>query len=139
MSTRSKLIHKGHYSAALMLGGAFAYYYHPLKRGFDSCWTVSDTSDSLLTMKAFNIVRMYKTNENLALNHVIASQKMLELFKAQGGVYVKAGQHMSSLFYLLPPVYCTTMRELNNRASARPFEEVKPMIEEELGEPIEAM
>lgn len=40
---------------------------------------------------------------------------------------------MSSLYYLLPREYCSTLSELHNRASAKPFEEILPVLRAELG------
>lgn len=65
--------------------------------------------------------------------HQRSAERLLRLFKKQGGVYVKAGQHMSSLYYLLPREYCATLSELHNRASAKPFEEILPVLRSELG------
>lgn len=49
--------------------------------------------------------------------HERNAKRLLNLFKKQGGIYVKAGQHMSSLTYVLPPQYCYVMRELHNKVS----------------------
>lgn len=67
--------------------------------------------------------------------HERSAKRLLKLFKKQGGVYVKAGQHMSSLYYLLPKEYCETLSELHNQASAQPFEKILPVLRSELGAP----
>jgi aarF domain-containing kinase len=70
------------------------------------------------------------------MEHIIhrrSAERLLSLFKKQGGVYVKAGQHMASLYYLLPKEYCTVLSELHNRASAQPFEAILPVIRDEMG------
>jgi hypothetical protein len=42
-------------------------------------------------------------------SHENAAKILLELFKKQGGVYVKAGQHIASLYYLLPIEVCSSV------------------------------
>ncbi len=41
------------------------------------------------------------------------------MFKKNGGVYIKAGQHIAAMFLLLPPEYTSTMRELQDAVRAR--------------------
>lgn len=65
------------------------------------------------------IAAEYKNSETLAVglvesetivlkrqSHEKAAKILLDLFKSQGGVYVKAGQHIASLYYLLPMEVC---------------------------------
>lgn len=65
--------------------------------------------------------------------HERSAKRLLKLFKVQGGIYVKAGQHMSSLYYLLPREYCSILAELHNRANAQSFEAILPVLRSELG------
>jgi aarF domain-containing kinase len=65
--------------------------------------------------------------------HQRSAERLLKLFKTQGGVYVKAGQHMSSLYYLLPKEYCSTLAVLHNQATSKPFESILPVLRSELG------
>lgn len=67
--------------------------------------------------------------------HQRSAERLLALFKKQGGIYVKAGQHMSSLWYLLPSEYCQIMTELHNKAMSKPFEAILPVLRNELGAP----
>lgn len=57
----------------------------------------------------------------------------MELFKKQGGLYVKCGQHLTSMYYLLPEEYCSTMRELTNRAAFVSYKAIAPVFKEEIG------
>jgi hypothetical protein len=61
------------------------------------------------------------------------AKRLLSLFKKQGGIYVKAGQHMSSLTYVLPPQYCHVMRELHNKAAYQEYEAIELAFVEEFG------
>ncbi|EOD28819.1 hypothetical protein EMIHUDRAFT_234481 [Emiliania huxleyi CCMP1516] len=71
--------------------------------------------------------------------HERNAARLLALCIANGGVYVKLGQHAAQLDYLLPPQYTRTLHQLfeHNRASS--YEDVSRVIEEELGAPPEAL
>lgn len=61
------------------------------------------------------------------------AQRLLGLCLSQGGVYVKAGQHLSSLSGLLPVEYTSTLSVVQDRAQARPWAEVAAVLTEDLG------
>ena len=67
--------------------------------------------------------------------HERNAARLLALCIANGGVYVKLGQHAAQLDYLLPPQDTRTLHQLfeHNRASS--YEDVSRVIEEELGAP----
>lgn len=77
--------------------------------------------------------RGQSSEEAAHIVHQRSAERLLRLFKKQGGVYVKAGQHMSSLYYLLPREYCSTLSELHSRATAQPYEAILPVLKSELG------
>ena len=52
---------------------------------------------------------------------------------ALSGVYVKVGQHLANLDYLIPDEYINTLAALFNGASPSSFEEVREVIKEDLG------
>ena len=49
-----------------------------------------------------------------------------------GGAYIKVGQYVGSLDYLLPPEYVQTMKVLHSNAPQSPLCDIKYVIEEEL-------
>ena len=49
-----------------------------------------------------------------------------------GGAYIKVGQYVGSLDYLLPPEYVQTMKVLHNDAPQSPLCDIQHVIEEEL-------
>lgn len=53
-----------------------------------------------------------------------------------GGVYIKVGQHLSSLDYLIPGEYTSCLKELLSRAPISPLEEVFAVIEEDLNDKV---
>ncbi|XP_030023635.2 aarF domain-containing kinase 1 [Manduca sexta] len=64
--------------------------------------------------------------------HQIGAEKLLDLCRANKGVYIKVGQHVGALDYLLPNEYVTTMRILHKNAPKNTVEELYSVIKEDL-------
>ncbi|XP_076164416.1 aarF domain containing kinase 1 [Ptiloglossa arizonensis] len=63
--------------------------------------------------------------------HKYGAEKLLELCCANKGVYIKVGQHIGALDYLLPPEYVHTMRVLHSSAPQSSFKDVLTVIKED--------
>ena len=61
------------------------------------------------------------------------AQKILQTFISLGPVYIKLGQWLSSRADILPQPYLEELAKLQDNVPATPFEEVKPIIEKDLG------
>lgn len=69
---------------------------------------------------------------NLKSNvHKYGAEKLLELCCANKGVYIKVGQHIGALDYLLPTEYVTTLRVLHSSAPQSSFKDVLTVIKED--------
>jgi hypothetical protein len=64
--------------------------------------------------------------------HQKAANRVLELCCLNRGVYVKVGQHMGALEYLLPIEYVNTMKILHSQAPANSLEEIYQVIRQDL-------
>lgn len=64
--------------------------------------------------------------------HAIAAEKLLQLICTNKGVYIKVGQHIGSLDYLLPPEYVSTMKMLHSNAPKNPVEDIYKVIRQDL-------
>jgi len=53
------------------------------------------------------------------------------------GVYIKFGQHLAQMAYLVPDAYCDTMQTMLHQAPTSPFSEVQATIHTALGRPID--
>ena len=62
-----------------------------------------------------------------------------DLCCVNGGAYIKVGQYVGSLDYLLPPEYVQTMKVLHSNAPQSPLCDIKHVIEEELNGKVEKM
>lgn len=65
--------------------------------------------------------------------HKRSAERLLNLATANKGVFIKVGQHLGALDYLLPPEYIETLRVLHNKAPESPIEDVYRVIKEDLG------
>ncbi|XP_014477628.1 PREDICTED: uncharacterized aarF domain-containing protein kinase 1 isoform X1 [Dinoponera quadriceps] len=63
--------------------------------------------------------------------HKYGAQKLLELCCANKGVYIKVGQHVGALDYLLPQEYVHTLRVLHSSAPQSSFKDVLTVIKED--------
>jgi predicted unusual protein kinase regulating ubiquinone biosynthesis (AarF/ABC1/UbiB family) len=68
--------------------------------------------------------------------HRKSAQRLLQLCRDNGGVYIKVGQHLANLDYLIPQEYIHVLSSLFNDAPRSTFEDVAKVIEEDLGAPI---
>jgi len=61
------------------------------------------------------------------------ARKALNTFISLGPVYIKLGQWLSSRADILPQPYLEELSKLQDKVPAAPFEQVKPIIEKDLG------
>ncbi|XP_014215225.1 uncharacterized aarF domain-containing protein kinase 1 [Copidosoma floridanum] len=64
--------------------------------------------------------------------HAYGAKKLLELCCANKGIYIKVGQHIGALDYLLPKEYVHTMRILHKSAPESSFSDVLAVLKEDL-------
>ncbi len=65
------------------------------------------------------------------------AEKLRVAFEELGTTYIKLGQILSTRPDLLPPAFIEELSLLQDRVSPMAFEEVKPLLERELGKPLE--
>ncbi|KAJ3187905.1 putative aarF domain-containing protein kinase 1 [Gaertneriomyces sp. JEL0708] len=65
--------------------------------------------------------------------HQRAADRLLELCKANQGIYIKLGQHIAALVYLLPSEYTETMRPLQDKCPPTPLEDIEGLFKSDLG------
>lgn len=64
--------------------------------------------------------------------HQKAANRLLELCCLNRGVYIKVGQHIGSLEYLLPIEFVNTLKILHSKAPSNTLEEINKVIRQEL-------
>ncbi|OQR71993.1 putative aarF domain-containing protein kinase 1-like [Tropilaelaps mercedesae] len=69
--------------------------------------------------------------------HQRSAERLLKLCCANGGTYIKVGQHIAALENLLPEEYINTLKVLHANAPQSTLASVKRVIKEELGKNVE--
>ncbi|XP_013113859.2 aarF domain-containing kinase 1 [Stomoxys calcitrans] len=64
--------------------------------------------------------------------HTLAAERLLQLICVNKGVYIKVGQHIGALDYLLPKEFVQTMRVLHSNAPQNPIEDLHKVIKQDL-------
>uniref|UniRef100_A0A1Y1MDT0 ABC1 atypical kinase-like domain-containing protein n=1 Tax=Photinus pyralis TaxID=7054 RepID=A0A1Y1MDT0_PHOPY len=64
--------------------------------------------------------------------HKEAAEKLLQLCCTNKGVYIKVGQHIAALDYLVPEEYVQTMKILHSQAPSSTIQDVYKVLKEDL-------
>ncbi|XP_051941722.1 aarF domain-containing protein kinase 1 isoform X1 [Hippocampus zosterae] len=86
-------------------------------------------------LTAFKYVE-YGTEEYWALKskvHRRSAERLRDLCCANRGTFIKVGQHLGALDYLLPEEYTSTLKVLHSQAPQSSMEEIEQVIREDLG------
>ncbi|KAM3870844.1 aarF domain-containing protein kinase 1 [Diretmus argenteus] len=78
----------------------------------------------------------YGTEEYWALKskvHRRSAERLRDLCCANRGTFIKVGQHLGALDYLLPEEYTSTLKVLHSRAPQSNIEDIRQVIREDLG------
>ncbi|XP_075804042.1 aarF domain-containing protein kinase 1 isoform X3 [Microtus pennsylvanicus] len=68
--------------------------------------------------------------------HLRSARRLCELCCANRGTFIKVGQHLGALDYLLPEEYTSTLKVLHSQAPQSSMQEVRQVIREDLGKEI---
>ena len=67
--------------------------------------------------------------------HQRSALRLREMCRSNAGLFIKVGQHIGSLEYLLPTEYVKTFKVFHSRAPATPLWRLKEVVREEFGVP----
>ncbi|KAI0051236.1 ABC1-domain-containing protein [Auriscalpium vulgare] len=67
--------------------------------------------------------------------HTRSARRVLKALLANGGVFIKLGQHMASLI-VLPPEWTRTMRPLQDQCEPTPYEDIEALFLSDMGQPL---
>ncbi|KAF9345652.1 hypothetical protein BGX34_004575 [Mortierella sp. NVP85] len=70
--------------------------------------------------------------------HKRSAERLREMLRKNGGIYIKLGQHLASLKYLLPVEWTTAMEPLQDRCTPSSIESLQALFLADLGKPISA-
>eukprot|EP00658_Telonema_sp_P-2_P031870 TRINITY_DN23756_c0_g1_i1.p1 TRINITY_DN23756_c0_g1~~TRINITY_DN23756_c0_g1_i1.p1 ORF type:complete len:356 (+),score=81.14 TRINITY_DN23756_c0_g1_i1:2-1069(+) len=114
---------------------------HEWQKALESCSTNSDMAEAAASdarkkaSEAMERVALLKQRLEAVWSpvHERNAMRLLRLCRANAGVYVKLGQHLSQLDYILPREYTRTLSAMLADAPQSSFEDVVATIQEELG------
>ncbi|XP_055703550.1 aarF domain-containing kinase 1 [Phlebotomus papatasi] len=70
--------------------------------------------------------------EQKSVCHKIAAERLLKLIRTNRGVYIKVGQHIGALEYLLPSEFVQTMKVLHSKAPQNSVDDLFKVIRQDL-------
>nr|XP_045009992.1 aarF domain-containing protein kinase 1 isoform X2 [Jaculus jaculus] len=91
-------------------------------------------SNNYLDPNDFGAVRVGRA---VATVHLRSARRLCELCCANRGTFIKVGQHLGALDYLLPEEYTSTLKVLHSQAPQSSMQEVRQVIREDLGKEIQ--
>ncbi|KAJ1913093.1 hypothetical protein H4219_005353 [Mycoemilia scoparia] len=71
--------------------------------------------------------------------HKRSAERVLEGMKRNGGVYIKLGQHLSAMSYILPPEWTETMEPLQDQCTPSSIASIDELFQKDLGQSIHEM
>ncbi|XP_015273844.1 PREDICTED: uncharacterized aarF domain-containing protein kinase 1 [Gekko japonicus] len=71
--------------------------------------------------------------------HVRSAERLRDLCCANRGTFIKVGQHLGALDYLLPEEYTRTLKVLHSKAPQSSMQEIEQVIREDLGKEIKEL
>lgn len=73
-----------------------------------------------------------KSMKQWSMIHRKSANNLLELCRANGGIYIKVGQHIAALPYLVPMEYVEVLSVLHNQAPRTDIDSIRQVIREDL-------
>ncbi len=81
----------------------------------------------------YNLAENDANYENILSDvHLRSAQRLKDVFCKNGGAFIKVGQYIGSLDYLLPREYVQTMKTLHDKAPESNLTELHETIETDL-------
>uniref|UniRef100_A0A7E4UUU0 ABC1 domain-containing protein n=1 Tax=Panagrellus redivivus TaxID=6233 RepID=A0A7E4UUU0_PANRE len=99
------------------------------------------TASEIIVDYKWNLLGLTSGSEEYATAmkgaHQRGADRILDLCKANGGVFIKVGQHVAALQYLLPDEYTSTLSVLHSKAPESDLDEVKAVVRDSLGKDLD--
>lgn len=131
-------------------GGAALYQYEPARKKMRHAYFAGERM--AVVSKAYTkcFTRYWKTlranyadqhEYQLALSncHKECAEIARKAMEKNAGVYIKLGQHLAALTYILPPEWTEAMIPLQDKCPRSSFESIQEMVLSDSGESIESM
>ncbi|KAF2673408.1 ABC1-domain-containing protein [Microthyrium microscopicum] len=105
-------------------------------------WRVMDTlfwciSDYRKTLKMDEKVSPEEFEELLKACHKRSAERTLSALEKNGSIFIKLGQHLSSMNYLLPKEWCDTFIPLQDKCPVSSLDSIKAMVLKDTGKSLD--
>ncbi|RKP38420.1 ABC1 family-domain-containing protein, partial [Dimargaris cristalligena] len=80
---------------------------------------------------------LYETQKSEV--HQRSALRVLRCLMKSGGIYIKLGQHLSAMTYILPKEWTETMRPLQDQCPESPLEDLDQLMIDDLGQSLEQL
>ncbi|KAK3722658.1 hypothetical protein LTR37_002228 [Vermiconidia calcicola] len=96
-----------------------------------------------LAVNVYEYIKTLKKSEDpnyqtlLSACHKRCAERTLEAMEKNGSIFIKLGQHLSSLNYLLPSEWCDTFIPLQDKCPVSPFDSVDAMVKADTGKSLD--
>ncbi|ORZ13920.1 ABC1 family-domain-containing protein [Lobosporangium transversale] len=105
--------------------------------GIDYKYTM-DTLDRNQNFRKGSLEGEAERARHMSELHTRSAVRLREMLRRNGGIYIKLGQHLASMTYLLPDEWTTAMEPLQDRCAPSSFESVQRLFLNDLGQPLSA-
>lgn len=134
--------------SAVGLTGSVSYYYDELEKMINHVYISSERSTRIAITAAtcFDDYRRvlgkeYESPEAraeaISACHQRCADRTYKVLEFCAGVYIKMGQHLSAMTYLLPPEWTKTFIPLQDRCPISSLESIREMVKQDTGLEIE--
>ncbi|OJA08664.1 hypothetical protein AZE42_01169 [Rhizopogon vesiculosus] len=134
------------YPTTLLALSGVAYYAYEQHQPFRHavlatlrCSRLAEAAISGAIDYKWTLARIYASEEDrleaVSQCHVRSAQKVLKALLANGGIYIKLGQHVASLV-VLPREWTSTFTPLQDKCEATPYEDIAALVLSDMGQPI---
>ncbi|KAI8342569.1 ABC1 family-domain-containing protein [Chlamydoabsidia padenii] len=148
ISPPSRIYRKLGLTAATATTGAVLYYtnedFRHVMTAFERCGVAGKTGVLVALDYKLTLSRDYGDDEQARLQaksecHLRCAKRVLDSLQRLGGIYVKLGQHVSAMVYLLPIEWTSTMAVLQDRCDPTPPEDIRQLFLTDYGQPIDTV
>lgn len=131
--------------AGASLTGGFLYFTNDTFHDVARHTVLTAERVSVVTWSTLKCFKIYKNvlgrdyldektrKQALSEAHLKAAKFTLKALETNGGIYIKLGQHVSALTYILPPEWTETMIPLQDKCPQSSKEDIENMFRKDLG------
>ncbi|CAO3695887.1 unnamed protein product [Umbelopsis ramanniana] len=128
-------------TASTALVGTVLYYNHEPSRHFmcaiERCGRAGLVGVRVAINYKLMLSKTYKDSEEEARAksncHTRSANLVLKALQKSGGIYIKLGQHVSAMVYILPPEWTSTMAVLQDKCPPTPYQEIEELFQHDMG------